>query len=77
MRTKKKMSVTIDAEIFEAIEEAAESCNMAKSQLAQEAFRLWFKKRTEESMAAGYIEMAREDREFADTALDAQKEILS
>lgn len=77
MRTKKKMSVTIDAEIFEAIEEAAESCNMAKSQLAQEAFRLWFKKRTEESMAAGYVEMAREDREFADAALDAQKEILS
>jgi len=76
MRTKKKMSVTIDAELLEAIEDVAKTCNMAKSQLAQEAFRLWFKKRTEESMAAGYIEMAREDREFADTALDAQKEIL-
>lgn len=76
MRTKKKMSVTIDAELLEAIEDVAKTCNMAKSQLAQEAFRLWFKKRTEESMAAGYIEMAREDREFADTTLDAQKEIL-
>ena len=76
MRTKKKLSVTIDAEIFEDIEKAAETCNMAKSQLAQEAFRLWFKKKTEESMAAGYVDMANEDREFADTALDAQKEIL-
>ena len=76
MRTKKKVSVTIDAEIFEAIEKAAEVCNMAKSQLAQEAFKLWLKKRTEESMAAGYIEMARKDREFADTTLHAQKEIL-
>jgi len=76
MRTKKKISVTIDAELLEAIEDVAKTCNMAKSQLAQEAFRLWFKKRTEELMAAGYIEMAREDREFADTALDAQKEIL-
>jgi len=76
MRTKKKMSVTIDADIFEDIEKAAETCNMAKSQLAQEAFRLWFKKKTEESMAAGYVDMANEDREFADTALDAQKEIL-
>ena len=76
MRTKKKMSVTIDAELLEAIEGVAKTCNMAKSQLAQEAFRLWFKKRTEELMAAGYIEMAREDREFADTTLDAQKEIL-
>ena len=77
MRTKKKMSVTIDSEIFEAIEKAAATCNMAKSQLAQEAFRLWFKKRTEELMAAGYVEMAREDRVFADTAIEAQKEILS
>jgi metal-responsive CopG/Arc/MetJ family transcriptional regulator len=77
MRTKKKISVTIDAEIFEAIEKAAETCNIAKSRLAQEAFRLWLKKRTEELMAAGYIEMAREDGEFADTTLDAQKEILS
>ena len=76
MRTKKKMSVTIDAEIFEDIEKAAETCNMAKSQLAQEAFRLWFKKKAEESMAAGYVDMAKEDREFADTVLDAQKEIL-
>jgi len=76
MRTKKKMSVTIDADIFEDIEKAAETCNMAKSQLAQEAFKLWFKKKTEESMAAGYVDMAKEDREFADTVLDAQKEIL-
>ena len=40
------MSVTIDMEIFEAIEKAAKACNMAKSHLAQEAFRFWFKKRT-------------------------------
>ena len=77
MRTKKKVSVTIDAEIFEDIAKAAEACNMAKSQLAQEAFKLWLKKRTEESMAAGYVEMAAEDIELANTALHAQKETLS
>ena len=77
MRTKKKVSVTIDAEIFEDIAKAAESCKMAKSQLAQEAFKLWLKKRTEESMAVGYAEMAAEDIEFANTALHAQKETLS
>ena len=76
MRTKKKMSVTIDVDIFEAIENAAEVCNMAKSQLAQEAFRLWLKKRTEKLMAKGYAEMAEEDRKFADTTFHAQKEIL-
>jgi len=77
MRTKKKISVTIDAEIFEAIEEAAKTRKIAKSQLAQEAFKMWLKKKTEESMAEGYVEMATEDREYADTALNAQKEILS
>ena len=76
MRTKKKMSVTIDADIFKAIEKAAKSCNMAKSQLAQEAFSLWFKKRTEELMAKGYVEMAKEDKEFAYTTLHAQNEVL-
>ena len=77
MRTKRKISVTIDAEMFEAIEDAAKTHNIPKSHLTQEALQLWFKKRTEESMAAGYVEMAREDREFADTTFDAQKEILS
>jgi hypothetical protein len=50
---------------------------MAKSHLAQEALILWFKKKTEDSMAEGYIEMAREDKEFADITLQAQKETLS
>ncbi len=77
MRTKRKVSLTIDTELFEAIEKAAEACNMAKSHLAQEALILWLKKKTEDSMAEGYIEMAREDNEFAEMTLQAQKEILS
>jgi len=77
MRNKKKISVTIDNEIFEAIEKAAETYKMAKSQLAQEAFSMWFKKKTRELMAEGYVAMATEDREFTETVLDAQKEILS
>ncbi|MEA2061901.1 MAG: hypothetical protein U9P10_15670 [Thermodesulfobacteriota bacterium] len=63
-----KMSITIDADIFKAVEKAAASYNIAKSHLAQEAFRLWFKKRTEELMARGYVDMASEDREFIDTS---------
>ncbi len=77
MKTKKKMSITIDADIFNAVEKAAASCNMAKSHLAQEAFSLWFKKRTEELMAKGYVEMASEDQEFINLAFNAQNEILS
>ena len=77
MRTKRKISVTIDEEILEGIEKASRTFNMAKSHLAQEAFRLWLKKKTEELMARGYIEMAKEDRELAELTSEAQKEILS
>ena len=38
MRTKRKVSLTIDGELYAAIEKASETLNMAKSQLAQEAF---------------------------------------
>jgi hypothetical protein len=76
MRTKKKLSVTLDIKTLESIDEAAISFNMAKSRLAQEAFSLWFKKRTEEMMAAGYADMAEEDREFAEMAVGAQNEVV-
>jgi len=77
MRTKRKISVTIDEEILVAIEKASKTFNMAKSHLTQEAFRLWLKKKTEELMARGYIEMAKEDKELAEVTFEAQKEILS
>jgi len=76
MRTKRKVSLTIDEELFEAIEKASKTYNKAKSQLAQEAFRLWLKRETEALMAEGYEEMAEEDRELANITFDAQKEIL-
>jgi len=76
MRTKRKLSVTVDEDIFQSIDKAAKACDMAKSQLAQEAFRLWIKKRTQDLMAQGYEEMAKEDREFAELAIQAQEEIL-
>jgi len=76
MRTKRKVSLTIDSDLYMDIEKAAKTFNMAKSQLAQEAFRLWLKKETEALMAKGYEEMAEEDKAFADLASQAQREIL-
>ena len=64
MRTKKKVSLTIDEDIYEAIEEASKTHHIAKSQLAQQAFRLWLKKETEVLMAKGYEEMGEEDKGF-------------
>jgi len=76
MRTKTKVSFTIDADIYAAIDKASKTLNLAKSQLAQEAFSLWLKKQTESLMAKGYDEMAEEDRAFADVTFEAQREIL-
>ena len=76
MRTKRKISLTIDEEIYAAIDKASKTLNLAKSQLAQEAFSLWLKKQTEALMAKGYEEMAEEDKSFADFTFEAQSEIL-
>ena len=76
MRTKRKVSLTIDEDLYAAIEKASKTLNLAKSQLAQEAFSLWLKKETEAFMAKGYEEMAEEDKAFADVTFEAQKEIL-
>jgi hypothetical protein len=76
MRTKKKVSLTIDEEIYAAIDKASKTLNLAKSQLAQEAFSLWLKKQTEALMTKGYEEMAEEDKALADVTFEAQKEIL-
>ena len=76
MRTKRKVSLTIDENLYAAIEKASKTLKMAKSQVAQEAFSLWLKKETEALMAKGYEEMAEEDKAFADVTLEAQREIL-
>lgn len=77
MGAKRKLSVTVDKEVLEAVENASKTYHMAKSRLAQEALKLWLKKKTQELMAKGYTEMAEEDTEFAEFSLEAQKEILS
>ncbi len=76
MRTKRKVSLTIDEEIYAAIDKASKTLNLAKSQLAQEAFSLWLKKQTEALMVKGYEEMAEEDKDFTDVTFEAQREIL-
>ncbi len=76
MRTKRKVSLTIDEDLYAAIDRASRTLNMAKSQLAQEAFRLWLKKETEALMAKGYEEMGEEDQEIAELSLRAQRGVL-
>jgi len=76
MRTKKKLSITIDEEMLRAIDKASKAYHVPKSQLAREAFKLWLNKQTKELMAKGYEEMAEEVKEFAKLSFEAQREIL-
>ncbi len=76
MRRKSKLSITIDEETSIAIDRVSKSYHVPKSQLAREAFRMWLKKQTQELMAKGYEEMAKEDKEFAELSFQAQREIL-
>ena len=76
MRTKRKVSLTIDEEVYTAIEKASKTHRIAKSQLAQEAFRLWLQKETEALMAKGYEEMGEEDQEIAELTFEALREVL-
>lgn len=76
MRTKRKLSITVDYKLLEEIEKASKVHHFSKSRLTEEALKLWFKKNTEELMARGYKEMAKEDQEFAELALEAQREVI-
>ena len=76
MGAKRKMSVTIDADIVNTIEGIAKATGTAKSRLTQEALKLWLKKKTHDLMAEGYTAMAEEDRKMSEQAFDAQKEVL-
>ncbi len=76
MRTKSKLSITIDNKILEELERTTKANKFSKSQLTEEALKLWFKKYSEELMAKGYKEMAKEDQEFVELSLKAQREVL-
>ena len=77
MRTKRKVSLTIDEDLYIAIDRVSKTHRIAKSQVAQEALRLWLKKETEALMAEGYEEMYEEEKALADTTYEAQREVLS
>lgn len=51
-------------------------CRLPLSLVTQEALAYWLKRKTAELLAKGYEEMAEEDRTYAKTALEAQRETL-
>ena len=76
MYKKRKISLTIDEPIYFAIEKMAKINSIAKSHIAQQAFKLWIRNETEKQMAKGYEEMANEDHDFSEMSMNAQREII-
>jgi metal-responsive CopG/Arc/MetJ family transcriptional regulator len=77
MKTKKKLSITIDNNLWEEVEKTSRTKKYSKSRLTEEALKLWFKKEREELMAEGYKDMAREAQDFMGLTLEAQKEVIN
>ncbi len=77
MKTKKKLSITIDNNLWEEVEKTSKAKKYSKSRLTEEALKLWFKKEREKLMAKGYKDMAKEAQEFMNLALEAQREVIN
>ena len=77
MDQKRKISLTIDEDVYAAIEKVAESRDMTISKIVQQALKFWLRSETEKQMAQGYEDMADDEFAFAEMTLDAQKEMIS
>jgi metal-responsive CopG/Arc/MetJ family transcriptional regulator len=76
MRQKVKLTISLDQDIVETLDEMTRQTKKPRSQVVQEALRLWQRKELNEKLAEGYRSMAEEDRKMAEQHLGVFKEIL-
>ena len=73
---KERLSITIDPDLLEKIEKISKQEKISRSRIITEALKLWEQKKIENLMRKGYLESAKEDKEFAKLSFEAQREIL-
>jgi metal-responsive CopG/Arc/MetJ family transcriptional regulator len=76
MATKVKVTVSVDESLVRALGRVSRSTGRARSQLVEEALRLWQRSRLEQALKEGYQAMAREDRATAERHLHVARETL-
>ena len=76
MRRKVKLTVSLDQDLAEALDEMSRQGKKPRSQVVQEALQLWRRKELHEKLAQGYRSTAEENRETAEQNLAACAEIL-
>ncbi|MBI2090378.1 MAG: ribbon-helix-helix protein, CopG family [Deltaproteobacteria bacterium] len=76
MARKVKLTVSLDQDLVETLDEMSRQSRKPRSRVVQEALRLWRRKQLHDKLAEGYRAMAEEDRETAERQLPAFREIL-
>ena len=76
MAPKVKLTVSLDQDLVDTLDEMSRQSKKPRSRMVQEALRLWRRKHVDDKLAEGYRAMAEEDREEAERHLPAFREIL-
>ncbi len=76
MGNKQKVTITVDEAILKEIDELCKSLGESRSCLIEDAIRVWREKRLEKELIDGYLAMAKEDVEMAESQLGAGIEFL-
>jgi metal-responsive CopG/Arc/MetJ family transcriptional regulator len=76
MPAKVKVTVSLDADLVEALDRMGREKKRTRSRVLQEALRAWQKTQIEQQLAEGYRAMAAEDLETAERGLAVFRETL-
>ena len=69
MRRKVKLTISLDQDLVETLDEMTRQTKKSRSQVVQNALRLRLRKELNEKLAEGYRSMAGEDRKMAEQHL--------
>lgn len=76
MRSKQKVTVTIDESIVREIDRLSKERNETRSHLIEKALKTWRRKQLEQELIDGYRAMAKEDAKTAEHNLEVGKEVI-
>ncbi len=76
MAGKVKVTVSIDEALVRELSGIVRKTRKPRSQLVEEALRLWRRSQLEQALKEGYLAMAKEDRATAERHLVAGREAL-
>jgi len=76
MANKLKVTLSLDEDLVETLEQISRQTKKPRSRVVQEALRAWRRKELQEKLALGYQEMADENLKVAEQGLSSFKETL-